>query len=306
MKILRTPDERFRNLPGYDFEPHYTEIVDEDGTPVRIHHVDVGPRDAAPILLMHGNPTWAYLYRKMIPGLAETGRRVIAVDLVGCGRSDKPASRDDYTLARHYDWMSKWLAALDLRDIALFCQDWGGTIGLYLVSAFPERFESVIASNTGLPLGEGESEFMKMWVGMMREATNFPWEMFKQGMSAQLSPAEIDAYLAPFPSPDYEAGIIKFPVLIAVQPDNPGAPINRAAWERLKTFDKPFLTIFGALDPVSKGWEKRAQAEIPGARGQDHAIIDHAHHFIQEDAPDILVQMISAFVAKNASLRKGN
>lgn len=299
MKILRTPDDRFRDLPGFAFAPSYTEICDEDGTPIRIHHVDEGPREAPPILLMHGNPTWAYLYRKMIPGLVATGRRVIAVDLVGCGRSDKPASRDDYTLARHYDWMSKWLIALDLKNITLFCQDWGGTIGLYLVSAFPERFSGVIASNTGLPLGEGESEFMKMWVGMMKAAERFPWEMFEQGMSARLSEAEVAAYRAPFPSPEYEAGIVKFPVLIAVQPDNPGAPLNRAAWEKLKTFDKPFLTVFGALDPVSKGWEKRAQAEIPGAKGQDHAIIDHANHFIQEDAPEELVAAIAAFLTKN-------
>jgi len=300
MQILRTPDERFENLPGYDFEPHYTEIRDEDGTAIRIHYVDEGRRDAPPILLMHGNPTWAYLYRNMIPGLVEAGYRVIAVDLVGCGRSDKPALRDDYTLARHYDWMSKWLVALDLRDITLFCQDWGGTIGLYLVAMFPERFSRVIASNTGLPLGEGESEFMKMWVGMMRDAAAFPWEMFAQGMSANLSEDEIAAYRAPFPSAEYEAGILRFPLLIAVQPDNPGAPLNRAAWENLKKFDKPFLTIFGALDPVSKGWDRRAQAEIPGTKGQDHATIDHANHFIQEDAPEILVEKINAFIERTS------
>ncbi|MEP0707374.1 haloalkane dehalogenase [Parvibaculum sp.] len=296
MKIMRTPEECFANLPGYDFEPHYVEIHDDNGTPIRIHHLDEGPRDAAPILLMHGNPTWAYLYRNMIPGLVDAGHRVIAVDLVGCGRSDKPAARDDYTLARHYDWMSKWLTAMDLRHITLFCQDWGGTIGLYLVATFPERFARVVASNTGLPLGEGESEFMKMWVGMMRDAAAFPWDMFAQGMSANLSEDEIAAYRAPFPSAEYEAGILRFPLLIAVQPDNPGAPINRAAWEKLKKFDKPFLTIFGALDPVSKGWDKRAQAEIPGAKGQNHATIDHANHFIQEDAPEILVEKINAFI----------
>lgn len=295
MKIMRTPEECFANLPGYDFEPHYVEIHD-DGTPIRIHHLDEGPRDAAPILLMHGNPTWAYLYRNMIPGLVDAGHRVIAVDLVGCGRSDKPAARDDYTLARHYDWMSKWLTAMNLHHITLFCQDWGGTIGLYLVATFPERFARVVASNTGLPLGEGESEFMKMWVGMMRDAAAFPWDMFAQGMSANLSEDEIAAYRAPFPSAEYEAGILRFPLLIAVQPDNPGAPINRAAWEKLKKFDKPFLTIFGALDPVSKGWDKRAQAEIPGAKGQNHATIDHANHFIQEDAPEILVEKINAFI----------
>jgi len=197
---------------------------------------------------------------------------------------------------RHYDWMSKWLTTMDLRDVTLFCQDWGGTIGLYLVATFPERFSRVVASNTGLPLGEGESEFMKMWVGMMREADAFPWDMFAQGMSANLSEDEIAAYRAPFPSAEYEAGILRFPLLIAVQPDNPGAPLNRAAWEKLKKFDKPFLTIFGALDPVSRGWDKRAQADIPGAKEQNHEMIDHANHFIQEDAPEILVEKINAFI----------
>ncbi|HAH08538.1 MAG TPA: haloalkane dehalogenase, partial [Alphaproteobacteria bacterium] len=149
MEIMRTPDERFATLEGYAFAPHYLTITDEDGTPVRIHYVDEGPRDAKPILLMHGNPTWSYLHRKMIPPLAAAGYRVIAVDLVGCGRSDKPAQKADYTLARHYDWMSKWFTAMSLKEVTLYCQDWGGTIGLYLVSRFPDHFARVVASNTG-------------------------------------------------------------------------------------------------------------------------------------------------------------
>jgi len=299
MKIMRTPDERFENLPEFPWAPHYMTVKDDDGTDIRIHFVDEGPRDAAPILLMHGNPSWAYLYRHMIPGLLATGRRVIAVDLVGCGRSDKPAAKSDYTLARHYDWMGKWLTQMDLSDITLFCQDWGGTIGLYLVAQSPERFARVIAANTGLPLGEGESEFMKMWVGMMREATAFPWPMFEAGMQRKLTEEELAAYRAPFPSSDYEAGIIQFPVLIAVQTDNPGAPLNRAAWARLATFDKPFLTLFGDLDPVARGWDKRAQAHIPGAAEQKHHNIPTANHFIQEDAPEELLAHIIPFLDVN-------
>jgi haloalkane dehalogenase len=294
--ILRTPEERFESLPGFPYAPHYTTITDADGTPIRIHHVDEGPRDAPPILLMHGNPTWSYLYRRMIPGLLETGRRVIAVDLVGCGRSDKPAARADYTLARHYDWMEKWLLAMDLKDITLFCQDWGGTIGLYLVSRHPDRFARVVASNTGLPTGGGESDFMKMWVGMMREAVAFPWNMLTAGMTTTLSEAEIAAYRAPYPTPAYEAALLEFPALITVQPDNPGTPINRAAWERLQRYSRPFLTLFGELDPVARGWEALAQANIAGARGQDHAIIPGAGHFIQEDAADELVRRIRRFL----------
>jgi haloalkane dehalogenase len=297
MKVLRTPDDSFAAIADFPYAPHYTTVRDDDGSEIRIHHIDEGPRDAEPILLMHGNPTWAYLYRKMIPGMVKTGRRVIAVDLVGCGRSDKPAAKSDYTLARHYDWMSKWLVAMDLQNITLFCQDWGGTIGLYLVSLHPERFARVIAANTGLPLGEGESEFMKMWVGMMRDATAFPWHMLEAGMTTKLADTERAAYRAPFPSTDYEAGIIQFPLLIAVQTDNPGAPLNRAAWARLAAFDKPFLTLFGELDPVARGWEKRALEYFKGAKGQDHRIIAGAGHFIQEDASEALVEHITSFLS---------
>lgn len=296
MKLLRTPDERFAKLKDFPYAPHYTMIRDDDGTDIRIHHIDEGPRDAEPILLMHGNPTWAYLYRKMIPGLLQTGRRVIAVDLVGCGRSDKPAARSDYTLARHYDWMSKWLQGMDLRNITLFCQDWGGTIGIYLTSLHPERFDRVIASNTGLPIGQGESEFMKMWVGMMNAATAFPWPMLEQGMHTQRTEEELASYYAPYPSPEYELALLSFPSLIAVQPDNPGVPLNKAAWERLAKFDKPFLTIFGELDPVGRGWDKVAHEWIPGAKGQAHATIPNAHHFIQEDAAPELVRRITDFL----------
>ena len=298
MKVLRTPDERFAALEGYAFEPRYTEVRDDDGSLLRIHHLDEGPRDAAPILLMHGNPTWAYLYRRFVPPLVAAGHRVVAVDLVGCGRSDKPAERADYTQARHVDWLTQWLLKLDLRDVTLFCQDWGGTLGLHLVAAHPERFARVVAANTGMPLGEGENEFMKMWVGMMREAKTFPLQqMLPGGMLHTLTPGEQAAYQAPFPDPSYEAGICQFPLLIAVQPDNPGVPANRAAWERLGHFDKPFLTLFGARDPVTRGGEKRLQEHIPGAAGQPHHVFPDASHFIQEDVPEELVARLEAFIA---------
>jgi haloalkane dehalogenase len=297
MKVLRTPDERFQGLDGYDFAPHYTEVKDADGTPIRIHHVDEGPKEAAPILLMHGNPTWVYLYRNFIPKLAVAGHRVIAVDLVGCGRSDKPAEKDDYTQSRHIDWLEKWLQALDLSDITLFCQDWGGTLGLHLVANHPDRFDRVIVANSGLPLGEGEDEFMKMWVGMMREATNFPFEqMLPTGMVHEITESERAAYQAPFPDGSFEAGIIKFPMLIAVQPDNPGVPENRAAWEKLGRFNKPLLTLFGSQDPVTKGGEKNIIEHVPGAIGQAHELFAEASHFLQEDVPEELVDRILKFI----------
>jgi haloalkane dehalogenase len=298
MDILRTPDERFQNLPGYAFAPHYLDVGDEDGTALRIHYVDEGPRDAKPILLMHGNPTWSYLHRKMIPGLAAAGHRVISVDLVGCGRSDKPARKSDYTLARHYNWMGKWLTGMDLHDVTLYCQDWGGTIGLAMVARYPERFARVVAANTGLPTGDGESDFMKMWVGMMRDATTFPLAMLlPQGMTYKIPPEELAAYIAPFPSDDYMAGIIQFPLLIAVQPDNPGVPLNKVAWQTLEKFEKPFLTLFGELDPVAKGADVAMQKRIPGAKGQPHHRFPTANHFIQEDVPNELVEHILCFMA---------
>ena len=299
MKILRTPDECFEGLAGFSFRPHYTTIKDDDGSEIRIHHVDEGERDADPILLMHGNPSWSYLHRHMIPPLAETGRRVMAVDLVGLGRSDKPASRDDYTLARHYDWMEKWLLTNDLKNVTLFCQDWGGTIGLYLVSKHLERFDRVIVANSGMPTGEGGNEFLDMWLKMMAQATEFPWAMaFKTAFRPAISDETYAGYLAPFPAPEYQAGILKFPSLIAVHADNPGVPLNKAAWERLKTFDKPFLTLFGGEDLVTgKGaGAKRLIDHIPGAAGQKHEVHPDGGHFIQEDQPDFLVKGITEFL----------
>jgi haloalkane dehalogenase len=297
MDILRTPDGRFSDLQGWPYAPQYCEVRDADGTSIRIHHIDEGPRDAAPILLMHGNPTWSYLYRKMIPPLVAAGHRVIAVDLVGNGRSDKPANKSDYTLARHYAWMNQWLRTMDLRNITLFCQDWGGTIGLAMVAEQPERFDRVVASNTGVPDGQGESEFMKRWVGMMRNATTFPLrQMLPPGMVYKPTPGELDAYIAPFPSDAYMAGIIAFPLLIAVQPDNPGVPLNRKVWEGLERFDKPFLTLWGKLDPVSRGADREMQRRIPGTKNQPHQRFDNANHFIQEDVPELLAEHTLRFI----------
>lgn len=298
MKVRRTPDSCFENLPGYDFEPHYQTIEDDDGTQLRIHFIDVGPRDGEPILLMHGNPSWAYLYRKMIPGLESTGRRVIAVDLVGCGRSDKPARRRDYTQARHVDWMRKWLVAMDLQSITLFCQDWGGTIGLNLVADMPERFARVVASNTGLPIGDGANKTLRTWQRLMKFLPSFPLKTaLRRAMRAEDFDDEIlGAYLAPFPSRKYQAGILEFPQLIAVFPDNPGVAQNRRALERLGRFEKPFLTLFGDKDPVTRGFEQVLMDLVPGAKGQKHKIIRGAGHFSQEDRPEELVAEIIPFL----------
>lgn len=301
MQVLRTPDECFSALEGYAFAPHYLEIGDDDGSALRIHYIDEGPRTAAPILLLHGNPTWSYLYRRMIPALVAAGQRVVAVDLVGTGRSDKPAERSDYTQARHCLWLQRWLQAMDLNHITLFCQDWGGTIGLHLVGMAPARFDRVIAANTGLPEGRGENDFMKMWLDMMHDATEFPFAaMLPAGMCHKPSAGVMQAYQAPFPTPAYMAGILAFPLLIAVRPGHPGAELNRQTWGRLENFDKPFLTLFGAKDVVSRGAERELQRRIPGAAGQPHQIFAQANHFIQEDIPDALVEHMLRFIASSS------
>lgn len=295
MQILRTDDSHFAGLTDWPYAPHYTEIVDaETGTPIRIHHVEAGDPAGPVVLLMHGNPSWCYLYRHMIPGLAAAGNRVIAVDLVGHGRSDKPASKDDYTLARHHQWMRSWIEALDLTGITLFCQDWGGTIGLAMVAFMPERFARVVASNTGVPAGEGGNEALRTWLDMMGQATAFPWPVM-----AMLSEDKIAAYRMPYPDPSYEAGLCKFPTLIAIFPDNPGVPLNKRVLEGLARFDKPFLTIWGALDIVAPGADKRLQALIPGAQGQAHQVLPNANHFTQEDAPEELVAAILDFMQQS-------
>ena len=194
----------------------------------------------------------------------------------------------------------QWLQAMDLQRTTLYCQDWGGTIGLHLVANFPERFDRVVVSNSGIPLGERSNWFLKLWTTLMGRATRFPWIMFKPGFAKPISPAAYQAYRAPYPTPAYEKGLAKFPVLIAVTPDNPGVPQNRAAWAKLKTFDKPFLTLFGGKDMVARGADRRMQRHIPGAAGQAHAVMPTAAHFIQEDEPQWLVEHIVRFLEVGA------
>jgi haloalkane dehalogenase len=290
--VLRTPDERFTNLPGFDFEPHYVEV---DG--LRLHYVDEGSGPV--VLLMHGEPTWSYLYRKMIPLLVDAGLRCVAPDLVGFGRSDKLDARADYTYQRHMDWMHGFLRALDVSDITMFGQDWGGLIGLRLVAEDPDRFARVVASNTGLPTGDQPmGKAFERW----RESSQTMPEMAIGIIVAfgcatmKLTDAEIGAYDAPFPDESYKEGARQFPVLVPASPDDPAAPANRAAWERLRRFHKPFLCAFGDSDPITRGGDAVMRETIPGAHGQPHATIAGGGHFIQEDKPDELANAISGFV----------
>jgi haloalkane dehalogenase len=295
MEILRTPDERFTALPGYAFAPHYAQIGE-----LRMHYVDEGPRDGAIVLCLHGEPSWSYLYRKMIPPLVGAGLRVVAPDLVGFGRSDKPASPDDYTYQRHVDWMAGFVDALALRDVTLFCQDWGGLIGLRLVAEDPQRFARVVASNTFLPTGERPpSQAFQMWRAFSQSVPEFPAGKIVAGACARpVAPEVVTAYDAPFPDERHKAGARRFPMLVPTSPDDPASAPNRAAWEHLRAYTRPFLTAFGDSDPVTRGADAHLQAAIPGAAGQPHTTIARGGHFIQEDAGEELAELVIAFVAR--------
>lgn len=294
MDIFRTPDERFQNLPGYDFAPHYLEL---EG--LRIHYIDQGPSNAEPILLLHGEPSWCYLYRSMIPLLAVAGYRAIAPDLVGFGRSDKPARREDYTYQRHVDWMQRLIETLNLRHITLVCQDWGGLIGLRLAAESEGRFARIVAANTFLPTGDiPPGKAFLRWQRASQEMPVFQaGTIVQRGCASELSPEVVSAYDAPFPDERYLAGARQFPLLVPTSPDDPASEANRHAWEVLRRWEKPFLTAFSDSDPITRGADLFLQAAIPGASGQPHTTIQQAGHFLQEDKGAVLAQVLLNFLA---------
>jgi haloalkane dehalogenase len=297
MQILRTADERFTDLADYSFTPNYVTIADADGTALRLHYIDEGPRDAPPILLMHGEPSWSYLYRKFIYPLVALGHRVIAPDLIGFGKSDKPAARADYTYERHVAWMSAWLNAMNINDISLFCQDWGGLIGLRLVAAYPDKFARLMIGNTGLPIGTGWSEGFENWLKFSQSVPEFPvGSILNGGTTRELSALEMAAYDAPFPDESYKEGARQFPVLVPITAEHASVQENIAAWRVLETFTKPVLTCFSDNDAVTRGGEAIFEKKIPGAQGQPHIIIKNAGHFLQEDQPEQLVALIDKFM----------
>lgn len=292
MRILRTPDARFEGLRDWPFAPRYLPIFDEDGSSLRIHYVDEGPRDGPLVLLMHGEPSWSYLYRKVIAELSARGVRVIAPDLVGFGRSDKPAARSDYTYERHVAWMGDWLKDMDLTGATLFCQDWGGLIGLRLVAAFPERFAAVVAANTGLPTGSGMTEGFRTWLEFSQTVPEFPVGFIVNGGCARtLDEDERAAYDAPFPDETYKAGARQFPALVPVTPEHASVAENEAAWRVLERFDRPFVTAFSDGDAITRGGEKVFQARVPGTKGQPHVTLKGGH-FVQEDSPGDIAALL--------------
>ena len=301
MQILRTPDERFADLPGYPFAPHYAEVAAVAGEPgtLRVHYLDEGPRDAAPVLLLHGEPSWSYLYRHMIPVLTAAGHRVVVPDLVGFGKSDKPAEQGDYTYARHVEWMTQLIVdRLDLRGITYFGQDWGGLVGLRIVAAHPDRFARVVVGNTGLPEGDGKlSEAFLSWQKFSRESPAFPIGTIVNGGSAgDLSPEVVAAYDAPFPDDTYKAGARIFPSLVPSMADDPGAAENRAAWKVFEQWHKPWLCAFSDKDAITRGGEAPFLRRVPGTAGQPHTTIAGGGHFLQEDKGPELAEVIAAFI----------
>jgi haloalkane dehalogenase len=300
MQTLRTPDERFVDLPGYPFEPHYVDVDDQDGGTLRVHYLDEGPADGAPVLCMHGEPSWSYLYRKMIPLVVDAGHRVIAPDLVGFGKSDKPTERRDYTYARHVAWMKAALIDhLDLHGATFFGQDWGGLVGLRLVAENPDRFDRVIVGNTGLPTGDGRpTEAFLAWQKFSQTTPVFDIGFLVDAATiTELTPEEIAAYDAPFPDDSYKAGARIFPSLVPTSPDDPAADANRAAWKVFEQWTKPFICCFSDRDPVTAGGGRPFLAEVPGTQGQPHVTVANAHHFFQEDAAPQLAGIIIDAIA---------
>ena len=305
MDVLRTPDERFGGLADYPFAPHYREVPagepvrdGADDDTLRVHYLDEGPANAPTVLLLHGEPSWSYLYRTMIPVLVDAGLRAVAPDLIGFGRSDKPTSRSDYTYQRHVDWMRAVLEGLDLRDTTLVCQDWGGLIGLRLVAEHPYRFARVVVANTFLPTGDGTpSDAFLAWQRFSQEVDDFTvGRIVNGGCTTTLSDETMAGYDAPFPDDRYKAGARQFPMLVPTSPDDPASDANQRAWEALRAFSNPFLCAFSDHDPITRGNERPLQTEIPGCAGQPHTTITGGGHFLQEDCGPELAAVVVDFV----------
>ena len=287
MEILRTPDERFENLKDWPYEAKY-HIVNSEYGDIRVHYIDEGSENTDTVLMIHGEPSWGYLYRNMVTPLVENGKRIVVPDLPGFGKSDKLSLRDGYTYEKYVKWMSDWLVDLDFTNITLFGQDWGGLIGLRLVTAYPDRFSKIVAANTFLPTGDydpGEA-FLK-WKEYSQTVEDFHvGGIIKGGTVRDITQDIIEAYNAPFPDDTYKEAARQFPTLVPVTPDDPSSQVNRDAWKKLKEWDKPFLCAFSDSDPVMAGVDKTFIKLVPGTKDMPHTTIEKAGHFLQEDNPE--------------------
>lgn len=297
MGIIRTPQERFESIQDYPFSPNYLEV--EEG--LNMHYVDEGDPNATIVLLLHGEPSWSYLYRKMILVLVNHGFRAIAPDLIGFGKSDKLTEKSAYSYATHLNWMRTFIQKLDLKEITLFCQDWGGLLGLRLITEMEERFPLVVASNTTLPTGDiPMPESFQNWKEFSQNSPKFNiGRVIQTGTVQELSDEVIAAYNAPFPSEEYKAGARMFPTLVPASPKDPESNNNRLAWKKLMQWNKPFLTIFGDGDDIMRGADKAFQKYVPGTQGQNHTMLN-AGHFIQEEKGAELAELIVQFYKDNS------
>jgi len=292
--VLRTPEDRFAGLPGFDYPPAYA-----DAGGLRMAYVAAGPPDGEPVLLLHGEPSWSFLYRSMLPVLAAAGLRAIAADLIGFGRSDKPAEMSDHSYARHVEWVRAFaFDALGLTGVTLVGQDWGGLIGLRLVAEHPDRFARVVAANTGLPTGD--FPMPDVWLRFREVVRTVPVlgisRLVQSGCQRTLTADVLAAYEAPFPDESFKAGPRAMPSLVPTSPDDPASAANRAAWDRLRGWDKPFLVAFSDRDPITGAMAPILKAAVPGAAGLDHPVIEGAGHFLQEDAGERLGTVIADFI----------
>jgi len=299
MEYLRTPETSFENLPDYNFAPHFVEINDTQGGTLRVHYLDEGPQDGPLVLLLHGEPSWSYLYRFMIPPLVAAGMRCVVPDLVGFGKSDKPTELSDYTYERHVAWLSSLIFdQLNLNDITVVGQDWGGMLGLRLVAAHPERFSRVVVANTGLPDGTAPmTDAFLAWQNFAASVETFPvGGIVNGGCVTNLTPEVIAAYDAPFPGESYKAGARVFASLVPTSTQSASAHENSVAWETLRTFTKPWLCAFSDKDPITHGGEKMFLREIPGTADQPHTTIEGGGHFLQEDRGPEFAEVIATFM----------
>lgn len=292
MKVLRTPEAAFEGVTDYPFSPHYLDVTDAlSGANLRVHYIDEGPRDAPVVLMMHGEPSWSYLYRKMVAPVVAAGFRVVAPDLIGFGKSDKPAAQSDYSYARHVAWMRSWVEQLDLQNVTLACQDWGSLVGLRLVAEMPDRFAGVALSNGGLPEGGDAPRAFAIWRAFSKWSPVFPiGKIVSAGTKRGLSLDEIAAYDAPFPNSSFKAGARIFPSFVPFE-NNVAVPDQKRAWQVFDTWEKPFLCCFSDQDRITRGGESRFIGRVPGTSGQNHRSL-HGGHFIQEDDPEGFVACI--------------
>jgi len=307
MRILRTPDERFAALPDFDHRPEYAEVPDPsgDGGALRMAYVAVGRSDGPVVLALHGEPTWGFLYRKVIAALVAAGVRAVVPDLIGFGRSDKPADVAEHTYARHVEWVRALVFdALDLRKVTLLGQDWGGLLGLRLVAEHPDRFARVVAANTGLPTGD--VDMPEAWWQFRRAVERSGAagaldvaRLVASGCRRPPPPEVLAAYEAPFPDQSYLAGPRAMPLLVPTRPNDPASEANRAAWATLRELDLPFLCAFSDGDPITGGMAPILRRTMRGAAGRDHPTIADAGHFLQEDAGEELGRVVAEFVGSD-------